>query len=1061
MTLFSQTAIKFLLIASLFAVGLPFRAQQLNEEELIATMGRATELQKANRHIEALELFLELGKNTEQQRTKNERDIYLYSQLKACNCYQELRRHEEAYRLSKTLREIKLTDKERKLVNSVNTFNGYMEAAKLILKKERTNIQYQKARQILLDIAPLADSTLAQRVLSRIPTTWYFEGMDSYAAQNFLHSKQCFQEALKGFEQGGRTNDKISVLKALASANEYLFEFDEAQRHYQTAFLLALKNSPVSEQITLLNMQWKLANEVGHLDLAQQTATTIDSLIETTDDAKAKYYYYLQKVKEAQQKGRLRLAEEGLLKAKLLAEADTAKVSAMSKEVIYIQLRDLYSRTNRFDEALHYAKLIMKCKQNAHAQRRNYGWLDYAQLADIYKQFGKKEECFACFDTLFRHIDEINEPKFLAHIYLFRGLSHNKFQNYTAALADFTRADSVLKNHYPPTDEKRLTLLTLMGGAAHQLGRNAEAERLYIRNTDYTRQLYGEHSMDYVNALIYQANAKAFTGNIKAGCSDYVKATNVLKSIMKERMPYLNDEGKNSFWTPVSTLFMHMTPYALKAGLTQTPFTESCYNSLILSKAFLLDSERSLYEVVKREGSEQDIRDYMQLSLMKNQLKKLERNFKHNADSILSLSRRADRITTRLANHCRSFSSQTDFMDIDYKAVKHELKPNEVLIDFADFVSKAQGRRYTAYVIRPSDQYPLLTDLFAESRMDSLGITRPDLYYDADFAPDVLQLLWKPLQKHIAPGSTVYYVPTQLLYRVALESLPLPDGSLLGQHYHFVRLSSARELLKKTDPHITPQPQSAVLYGGLHYDLQPMAMAEEARKYDLSNLMVMRGNEMRGDSIYHHLPGSRIEIMKIDSILTANHWHVVPRMGVEGTEESFLSMHENSPQVLQIATHGFYYTPDRALEIDYLKGYSDAMSLSGIVMSGANAAWLGKQLPKGVLSGILTAQNIARLDLSNTEMVVLSACQSGQGKATPEGLYGLQRAFKKAGVGTIVMALWNVSDRLATDFMVTFYEQLASPSCAWHKRKAFERTKAIIRNKYPDPFDWAAFVMLD
>ena len=114
-----------------------------------------------------------------------------------------------------------------------------------------------------------------------------------------------------------------------------------------------------------------------------------------------------------------------------------------------------------------------------------------------------------------------------------------------------------------------------------------------------------------------------------------------------------------------------------------------------------------------------------------------------------------------------------------------------------------------------------------------------------------------------------------------------------------------------------------------------------------------------------------------------------------------------------------------------------------------------------MLGGILTANDIARLDLSYTDMVVLSACQTGLGKATSEGLYGLQRAFKKAGVGTIVMSLWNVSDKTTSEFMTTFYECLANKNNAWNKRKAFEETKEIIRKKHPDPFHWAAFVMLD
>ena len=92
-------------------------------------------------------------------------------------------------------------------------------------------------------------------------------------------------------------------------------------------------------------------------------------------------------------------------------------------------------------------------------------------------------------------------------------------------------------------------------------------------------------------------------------------------------------------------------------------------------------------------------------------------------------------------------------------------------------------------------------------------------------------------------------------------------------------------------------------------------------------------------------------------------------------------------------------------------------------------------------------------------MVTLSACQTGQGNATAEGLYGLQRAFKKAGVGTMVMTLWSVSDKVATEFMIKFYETLAKNK--WDKHKAFEQTKAYIRTQHPDPYHWAAFVMLD
>lgn len=530
---------------------------------------------------------------------------------------------------------------------------------------------------------------------------------------------------------------------------------------------------------------------------------------------------------------------------------------------------------------------------------------------------------------------------------------------------------------------------------------------------------------------------------------------------MKQRIPYMSCTEREGLWNPLSSLCTMMTPYALEAKQTQTAFTKNCYDALVMSKSFLLESERSMYDVIKRMGAPEDMHDYTTLASMKNQVKAWEKDYNANADSILSVSREISRLENLLANRCKGYSDGTDFMDVDYDAVKHALGQNEVLIDFTDYISQTQGRKYAAYIINKVQNYPLLKALFAERQIDSLGIVRPDMYYSEDYSEGVLKLLLEPLKENVPEGATIYYVPSQLLFQISLESLPLPDGSLLGSHYHFVRLSSARELVKMKSNAIGCKDDTAVLYGGLQYDVETTVMAEESKKYDLSNLLAIRGEIARGDSIFHDLQGTKEEIFKIENILKDNKWQVTPYMGKNGTEESFLDMNGKSPRLLHLATHGFYYTPNKAEDVDYLKGYTDAMSLSGLVMSGGNAAWLGKQLPKGVLGGILTANDIARLDLSNTDMVVLSACQTGQGKATSEGLYGLQRAFKKAGVGTIVMSLWSVSDKTTSEFMTTFYERLADTHNAWNKRKAFEEAKQIIRKKHPDPYYWAAFVMLD
>lgn len=285
--------------------------------------------------------------------------------------------------------------------------------------------------------------------------------------------------------------------------------------------------------------------------------------------------------------------------------------------------------------------------------------------------------------------------------------------------------------------------------------------------------------------------------------------------------------------------------------------------------------------------------------------------------------------------------------------------------------------------------------------------------------------------------------------------------TLLGDHYRFIRLSSARELVRMRKADTVAKERTAVLYGGLQYDVASTTMQGEAEKSGQSPFPLDEEDVVCGGGTFAYLPGSEEAIRKVERILGEHHWEVCTYTGAEGTEESFLAMNAHSPRILQLYTHGFYYTPDRASGIDYLKGFTDAMQLSGIVLSGGNAAWTGKELPDGVRGGILTAGTIAGMDLSGTDLAVLSACQTGLGKATPEGLYGLQRAFKKAGVCTVVMSLWEISNNVSQEFMTIFYERLMAQNGGWDKQKAFRETKAIIRARHPEPYYWAAFVMLD
>ena len=147
------------------------------------------------------------------------------------------------------------------------------------------------------------------------------------------------------------------------------------------------------------------------------------------------------------------------------------------------------------------------------------------------------------------------------------------------------------------------------------------------------------------------------------------------------------------------------------------------------------------------------------------------------------------------------------------------------------------------------------------------------------------------------------------------------------------------------------------------------------------------------------------------------------------------------------------------MEILRRPSIDNSLSYSGLLMAGSNTTIKGIRLPSTIEDGILTAQEIAGMDLQGLELVVLSACQTGLGQLKDDGVFGLQRGFKKAGAHTLLMSLWSVDDHATQVMMTQFYQQLMLT----HNRfLAFRQAQQAMREMgYNDPFYWASFIMLD
>lgn len=1044
-----------------WATGLSAGAQQLTEADLMATMNRAFALNADKKYQEALEQFLDVSRQTARQRTELEQQVYVQSSLMAGMCCAQLKQYHTGYLLARQLLTVRLSEKDRANAAYIYVYCGYLYACDLMLLHQADSAA--SSRAILTALQPEAQGEWKRRVASKVPLAWYFEGMRRQLAQQYDSAQVCLRQASRGFHATGQAAEEVRALCHMANIRYQLYDFSGALALYDEAWQVARgQTAQAALQLSVLKEQCQLNALLGNSEAQEQAFMRMDSVAAHTADRAVLFDYYNYKGQQAEAFGQLEMAELWYRKNDAFM-TDSAALKKRGEDYIYhLRLRDLYVRQGKYDEALCQAQL---CQQAYRRQTTDSGaayFWPYLETVEIYRKMGDSTRCFALIDTLFAGIGRLKEPREIQELYTLRGRCHMAFKAYEAALADFRKADEVLATRYDVFDGDRVRLLPFMGGAEHKLQHHAAAEQLYARYAECVGRLYGEQSTDYVDALSYLANAEGFAGHIEAGCRHYADAVSRLKRMVCERMPYQSAAEREGTWRQASDLLTRMTPFALQAGQYQTAFTQACYDALVMLKSFLLESDRSAYDLVRQSGRPDLLTEYTRMAGLQSQLKLWEKDYAHHADSITAVTAQLERMGKHLAARCRALGDVSAFLSVDYEAVKRALRPGELLVDFTDFTSESQGRRYAAFLVSPEQDYPLLQALFAERSLDSLDLPRPDYYYEQPYAAEVLRRLWQPLAGKVREGATVYYVPSSLLFQVSLESLPLADGSLLGDHYRFVRLSSARELVRyRASLHMPVGASSAVLYGGLQYDVTPDSMVREARKYVLPRSLALRGGVCRGDSVFRPLWGTQLEIDSVAQILRQCHVGVKAYSGMEGTAESFVSMSGQAPQLLLVATHGFYYTPREARQYDYLRGYKDAMLLSGLVLSGGNAAWLGRDLPEGVMGGILTADDISRLDLSGLELVVLSACQTGQGRATAEGLYGLQRAFKKAGARTLVMTLWNVDDQVTREFVVRFHQLLATSQNGWNKESAFRQARAYIRQRYPEAFYWAAFVMLD
>ncbi|MEA5463182.1 tetratricopeptide repeat protein [Leptothoe sp. PORK10 BA2] len=430
---------------------------------------------------------------------------------------------------------------------------------------------------------------------------------------------------------------------------------------------------------------------------------------------------------------------------------------------------------------------------------------------------------------------------------------------------------------------------------------------------------------------------------------------------------------------------------------------------------------------------------------------------------INALEAQSSQLETSLGN--RSSQFRQAFQEISLENVQRQIPEDGALVEFVAYnpiVFDQEGAetfgelRYAAYVLKPSGEIAW-RDLGEAVAIDNTLTEFRQLLQTRSqrLKPVARQLydqLFAPLAPELAGVDHLLLAPDGQLNLIPFAALVDEDGGYLLEDYHITYLTSGRDLLR-LDGAVASR-QAPVLMANPDYD-NAVQTAEQTLVATTSN----RGSGERAADLtslrFGPLAGTAVEAEEISQQLA----QVTLLTGAQATENSLKGV--QGPSILHIATHGFFLKDQetfgtsqpsfRGAEEIGTGSLSDPLLRSGLALAGFN------QRSSGSEDGVLTALEAANLNLHGTQLVVLSACETGVGEVrNGAGVYGLRRAFVMAGAQTQILSLWQVNDLATKDLMVGYYQQLQANR--GRSEALREIQLAMLDGEYEHPYYWAAFI---
>lgn len=541
------------------------------------------------------------------------------------------------------------------------------------------------------------------------------------------------------------------------------------------------------------------------------------------------------------------------------------------------------------------------------------------------------------------------------------------------------------------------------------------------------RDSVGIYNRDFPVALGHLAALYRQAGNYEQSLKIKRELVDIVAARVHQIFPSLTERARAEYYGSLRHHFNNIIPCALQS---ETPFaTTLLYDANLINKGLLLSSSIEFARYIEQSGDTALIATYKQLRKKQIALQQYLQQppKRQHADTLKARQKEVSELEQQLMTRSHEYGSFMDRLRITTADVRKALKKGEVAIEFMQEHGRKSNGEFVALILRPEWTAPKMVRIPGKDYLQEYVDMRARTYLNTQLSDTI----WRDILRvgQIKPTDKVYFAPDGPLYQLAIEYLPYTTGyrgaaqlstdtvmPTMADVYNLFRLSSTRELcFRNTDAFKLEKSRlrEAVLFGGVYYNPE----------------------NQRGAIQY--LPGTLSEVQTIAEQIGAK--NMFTAMGA--SEEQFKRFSGHAPELMHIATHGFCLSD--VTEIN-------AMQRTGMLLANSESAWKGEDVDPSREDGILTAQEIAGMNLTGNQLTVLSACETALGAITSDGVAGLQRGFKKAGVHALIMSLWPVNDEATEKMMKAFYQHLNE---GMTPREALRSAQYDLRGFKPQPIE--------